>query len=226
MRILIIDGDKKICSFLECGLKQAGYAADSSKRIKEGFYFAAINDYDLIISEIIFENNNDNDLENIIKSLKKEKKSCSVMILSKEKSVESKVRYLEAGADDYMAKPFDLSELLARVRAIVRRPYGVKGSIGKIKDYEIDFNKRTLSKNNKEIKVSKKEFSLLEFFVFNKNIVLSRAHIMEHVWDINADPFSNTIETHIRSLRIKLKDQKSKKLIVSVPGVGYKLCCE
>jgi DNA-binding response OmpR family regulator len=223
MRILLVDGDRRIAHFLFNSLREVGYAVDLSFDGKKGLYYASINWYDLILMDL--------DLPiiggaEICRELRKDGRNFPIIILSAVSDMDSKIKILELGADDYVLKPFSLDELMARIRAVLRRPYNLNCTIQRIGKYIIDLRGRTLFENDKEIRLTKKEFSLLEYLVFNKNEVVSRGYIMEHVWDMNTDPFSNTVETHIRNLRRKLGDHRDKKIIVTIPGVGYKICCD
>jgi len=143
-------------------------------------------------------------------------------MLSGKQEVLTKIQLLNTGADDYVTKPFSFDELLARINANLRRPSGLRHNILKIKDLEINFSSQTIKRSKKDIYLTRKEFSLLEFLANHKNIVVSRGQILEHVWEMSVDPFSNTIETHIMNLRRKLKDTR-RTLISSIPGRGYKL---
>lgn len=223
MRILIINSKAKVAKYLKNCLQQFGYAVDSSCDGKKGLYNASIYDYDLILLSLKLPNVSG---EEICKRLREEGRNNPIIILSSQSGTKTKIKLLELGADDYITKPYSLSELSARVRAVMRRPYKLNTTIQEIGKFTVDIKGRTLHKGDKEIKLTKKEFSLLEFLIFNKNEVVSRGYIMEHVWDMNADPFSNTIETHILNLRKKLGDHKKKEIIVTIPGIGYKICCD
>jgi DNA-binding response OmpR family regulator len=136
--------------------------------------------------------------------------------------VNDKIELLNCGADDYLTKPFSFEELLARMRALLRRPAQIQESNFKIADIEVRHDRHQVFKRGKELHLTRKEFTLLSYLIMNKERVLTRGQLLEHVWDINADPFSNTIEAHILNLRKKLGDTK-KRLIRSVPGRGYKI---
>lgn len=220
MRILIIEDDSKIADAVKRALVENHYSVDWAADGKEGEYLAEINDYDLIILDLMLPGK---DGREVCKSLRKESVKIPILMLTALDSVEDKISGLDSGADDYLTKPFHLGELLARVRSLMRRQSDDKNSILEIADLQLDTVKREVTRANKKIALSAKEFAILELFLMNKNKVLNRQVISEHVWDMNFDPQSNVIDSFIRFLRQKIDKGFDVQLIHTIRGVGYKL---
>ncbi|HZS42654.1 MAG TPA: response regulator transcription factor [Candidatus Paceibacterota bacterium] len=219
MRILIVEDDKNISAFLKSSLEAENFVADTAEDGEKGSYLARTNDYDLIILDYVMPKK---DGLAVCQELRALNKTVPILMLSVKAEIPDRVKLLNVGVDDYVAKPFSFHELLARIRAILRRPRLVQNNPLKFADLVLDSERQMVWKGKKEIYLTRKEFLLLEYFMKNAGRVLSRGLIMEHVWSIDGDPFSNTIEAHILNLRRKVDDGK-KKLIHTVPGRGYKL---
>jgi DNA-binding response OmpR family regulator len=221
VRLLIVEDNQEIRDFLKNSLG-AQFAVDCADNGKDGLYLAQTNNYDLIVLDNMLPEKTG--LE-ICEELRKEGKTTPIIILSVKSEAMTKVELLNAGADDYISKPFSLDELLARIRALLRRPQKIEDDVITIGDLTIDTRRQSVKRGDEEIYLTRKEFMLLEYLARNKGTVLSRGMIMEHVWDVNADLFSNTIESHILSLRKKIHDhdQATRKLIHTIPGRGYKV---
>ncbi len=215
-----MEDEKEILSFLKKSLEAEHFVVDAAKDGEKGSYLARTNDYDLIVLDNVMPKKNG--LE-VCKDIRRDGKSVPILILSVKTETTTKVDLLNAGADDYLTKPFSLDELLARIKALLRRPKQIENEILQIDDLILDSNKSTVRRGNQEIYLTRKEFILLQYLMKNQGIVLSRSMIMEHVWDMSADPFSNTIESHILSLRKKIDAKGKKKLIHTISGRGYKL---
>lgn len=219
MKLLIIEDNISIRNVLRMSLGAENYIVDDVGDGERGSYFARVNKYNLII------------LDNVLPK-KMGKQVCSeirnagvmtpILLLSAKTDVNSKIDLLESGADDYLTKPFSFEELKARIKALTRRPCVIKPSLLKIGSLIIDTNNFEIKKNGKRIYLTRKEFSLLNLLIENIGNVVSRGTIMEFVWESNSDPFSNTIETHIRNIRRKIGDNE-KSFIRNVPGRGYKI---
>ncbi|MCK5320247.1 response regulator transcription factor [Candidatus Parcubacteria bacterium] len=220
MRTLIVEDEKDICDFLKKSLESECYVVDTAFDGEEGLRLIQTSSYDMVI----LDNNmpKKTGLE-VCKELRAEGNSVPILMLSVQSETTTKVDLLNAGADDYLTKPFSIDELNARIKALLRRPKEIESEDLRIDDLFLDLNRHIVTRGEKEIYLTKKEFTLLQYLLRNKGIVLSRSMIMEHVWDMNVDPFSNTIESHIMSLRKKLDLPKHKKLIHTVSGRGYKI---
>jgi len=218
MRILVVEDEKKINDFLKKSLESECFAVDTAMDGEKGSYLARSNNYDLIILDNILPKK---DGVQVCREIRESKSNVPIIILSVKSETITKVDLLNAGADDYLTKPFSLEELLARMRALLRRPKDFKSDIFSVDDLIVDIAKHSVKRGDEEIKLTRKEFMLLEYLLKNQGIVLSRGMIMEHVWDMNADLFSNTIESHILSLRKKIDFGGNKKLIQTVSGRGY-----
>ncbi len=219
MRLLIIEDDKNLKQLLIKTLRGEGYAVDGESDGEKAYFLASTNDYDLLIVDYNLPSLNGRE---IISRLRQEKKKMAIIMLTVKSELNDKIDLLNLGADDYLSKPFSLSELLARIKAILRRPKTWQNNIIKFSGLVLDSSNFSLTNNGKAIKLSTKEFSLLEYLLQNKGRTVSRQAIMEHVWDMNADPFSNTIEAHISNLRKKI-ESKQHKLIYTIPNRGYKI---
>ncbi len=219
MRILVVEDEKKIRDFLKLSLKQSFFVVDTAEDGEEGLKMAKLNPYDVIILDNLLPKKTGIE---VCRELREFDTTTPILILSVLGDPQQKVELLDAGADDYLAKPFSLSELLARVRALLRRPQQIEDSVLHAGNLTLDTTRHEVKLGDKEISLTRKEFMLLQYFLRNKGLVLSRSMIMEHVWDMNADPFSNTIESHIVSLRKKIGD-KDQALIKTIAGRGYKL---
>lgn len=219
MRLLLIEDDVDIIRSLAAALKAANYVVDTALDGERGYFSATTSNYDLIILDYNLPGLNGRE---IVKRLREEGSKTPVLMLTVHNELADKVDLLNLGADDYLTKPFALSEILARIKAILRRPETWQNHRLKIGDLELDSDKFLATRNGKRINLSSKEFALLEYLMQNKGRIMSRQEIMEHVWDENADPFSNTIEAHISNLRKKLETDK-QKLIFTVSNRGYKI---
>ncbi len=219
MRLLLTEDDSNIIRPIKLALKQAGYVVDVAKDGERGYFLAATNDYDLIILDYNLPQLNGRE---IINKLRAEKINAPILVLTVHSELADKTDLLNLGADDYLTKPFALSELLARIKAILRRPRDWQSPLLTLNNLELDPDKFLVLKDGERIILSTKEFSLLEYLLKNKGKIMTRQEIMEHVWDENADPFSNTIEVHIRNLRKKLETEK-QKFIFTVSNRGYKI---
>lgn len=220
MKILIIEDEKDLCSSLKTNLESECFAVDTANDGNDGLYLASINDYDIMLIDIVLPKKSGLD---ICKEIRRTKKTTPIIIISVKSEIDSKVELLNSGADDYVTKPFSFQELLARIKAILRRPNNIETKMLKIDDLILDPQKQSVKRGSSEIYLTRKEFMLLEYLMKNQSVVLSRASIMEHVWDRNADPFSNTIESHVLNLRRKIDLEGKKKLIYTIPGRGYKI---
>lgn len=220
MRILIVEDDKDLVEYLKSGLEAENFSVDTAEDGEKGSFVARTNNYDLIILDYNLPKKSG---YQICKEIRDDKKNVPILMLSINSEVNDKVELLNIGADDYLAKPFSFEELVARIKALLRRPKEIKSKILAIDDLILDIEGQTVKREKDEIYLTRKEFSLLEYLMKNQGKVLSRTTIMENVWDMNADPFSNTVETHILNLRKKIDRNIGSKLICTVPGRGYKI---
>ena len=219
MKVLIIEDDSSIRNVLRMSLEAECFVVDEAEDGDHGSYLARTNDYDIVILDNVLPKKLG---RQVCKDIREAGKTMPVLLLSMKSDVLEKINLLDSGADDYMTKPFSFEELLARMRALIRRPNKLEESILHIRNISLNRDRHEVEKEGKEIILTRKEFSLLELLLQNKEKVVSRGQILEHVWDINADPFSNTIEAHILNLRRKLEDNK-RDLIRNIPGRGYKI---
>jgi two-component system, OmpR family, copper resistance phosphate regulon response regulator CusR len=220
MKVLIVEDERKTAEYLKKGLTEHGFIVDVAGNGVDGLHLALTGDYILVILDIMLP---EKDGWSVIRELKKNGKTTPVLFLTARDSVEDKVRGLELGGDDYLTKPFAFSELLARIRTILRRgPERQPDSI-RVLDLEIDFARHRASRGGKRLELSPKEFAVLWFLARHEGEVLSRTLISEHVWDINFDSDANVVDVAIRRLRRKVDDPYSEKLIHTVRGVGYVL---
>ena len=222
MRILVVEDEHRIANSIKKGLEQERYAVDVAYTGSDGFDLASTEDYDGIILDVLLPEMNGIE---ICKELRKNKIHVPILMLTAKGQTQDKVEGLDAGADDYMTKPFSFDELLARVRAITRRQGTILNTILSVEDLSLD-NKQYLVKRGKNIiKLSSKEFSLLEYLINHKNTIVTKDQIISHVWDYDADILPNTIEVYIKNLRNKIDKPftNKKPLIHTVRGFGYKI---
>lgn len=219
MRILVVEDEKKVAGFIKRGLSQEGYAIDTASDGMEGQELAEANKYDAIILDIMLPKKSG--LE-VLKDIKDRGVEAPVLLLTARDTVEDRVSGLNLGADDYLTKPFAFEELVARVKALLRRG-GSASSVLQFEDLSLDPVTRKATKGEEEIELTLKEYALLEYFLRNPERVLSRAIIAEHVWDQNFDSETNVVDVYINHLRNKVDTDESKKLIHTVRGVGYVL---
>lgn len=220
MRALIIDDERGVRETLADNLRAKSFAVDTAEDGTEGSYMARTNRYDIIILDNMLPEKNG---LTVCEDIRRTGNTTPILILSVLADAWRKVDLLNAGADDYMIKPFSFEELLARIRALLRRPPALEGEIITIDTLSLDTKQQTAKRDGESIYLTRKEYMLLEYLMRNRGSVLSRAMIMEHVWEMTTDPFSNTIESHILSLRKKVEGPNRKKLIHTVPGRGYRI---
>ena len=219
MRILVIEDEKGIASFIKKGLEAEYFAVDDTPDGEKGLWQARTNEYDAVVLDIMLPGKNGIE---ICGELRKEKQEVPIIMLTVKNDLETKVQAFNSGADDYLTKPFAIEELSARLRALLRREKNIKGDTFKVGDLELDTITHTVTRGGKSIDLSKKQFVLLEYFMRNPKVVLTRSMILEHVWDMNADPFTNTVDVHIKFLREKINSGHKEKFIQTVRSCGYK----
>ncbi len=220
MRLLIIEDEYEIADFLKKSFEKESFIVDLAEEGEQGSYLARINEYDAIILDYMLPKKNG---LQIATEVREAGKSVPMIMLSIKSDTTHKIECFKQGIDDYVTKPFSFQELNARVHAILRRPYDIKSSIFHFDDVTINSSKQEVCRKGKNIYLTRKEFLLLECLVKENGKVISRGRIMEHVWDMNVDPFSNTLETHILNLRKKIGKRRGKEMIQTVPGRGYKI---
>jgi heavy metal response regulator len=218
MKILIVEDEKKVASFIKRGLKENHYTVDVAEDGDRGLLLADVNEYDLIILDIMLPGT---DGITVCRELRKRKKDVPIMLLTARDEVKDKVSGLDAGADDYLTKPFAFDELLARVRALSRRKTGQKVTKLRVADLELDQLTHKVTRGGREIELTSKEYSLLEYLMLNANRVVTRTMISEHVWEDDFDTFTNVINVYINYLRKKIDEGYEKNLIHSIRGTGY-----
>lgn len=221
MKILIIEDEHKIAQSIKKGLIQESYAVDVVYDGIQGYDFASVESYDVIILDLMIPGMSGIDL---CRSLRKNNIHTPILILTAKGQLQDKVEGLNSGADDYLVKPFAFEELLARIRALIRRPKNNSGSLLQVEDLSLDTISYEVKRNKKQIALSKKEFALLEYLMRHKNTVVTKEQIMSSIWDYDADVLPNTVEVYIGYLRNKIdKPFDTKPLIHTIRGFGYKL---
>jgi len=220
MRILVVEDEKKVASFIKRGLEEEGFTVDAAFDGEEGLYMAETNSYDLILMDVMLPKM---DGLTVVQTLRERKITTSVLCLTAKDTVDDIVSGLNSGSDDYLTKPFAFAELLARVRALLRRGSQDRGAELTFADLRLDPVAHKVWRSNKELDLTAKEYALLEYFMRNPHQILTRTMIAEHVWDYTFDSFTNIIDVYVNYLRKKVDRDFDKKLIQTVRGVGYVL---
>jgi heavy metal response regulator len=218
MRILVIEDEKKVAEFIRNGLEEEGYAVDAAHDGDAGFFLATSNEYDAILLDILLPKV---DGITLCSRLRSEGHQTPILMLTARDAVKDKVRGLDAGADDYLTKPFAFEELLARIRALLRKKYQHQSTRLQVDDLILDTVTHQVFRGTEVIPLSVKEYALLEFLMRNAGSVVTRTMISEHVWDINFETFTNVIDVYISYLRNKIDKGRDKALIQTIRGRGY-----
>jgi len=220
MRILVVEDDIKLSAFLKKGLEEEQFAVDVCRNGIDALHFMGVNDYDVVILDIMLPGK---DGLTICKEIRERSINTPIIMLTAKDTVEDKISGLSEGADDYITKPFSFEELLARIKALIRRSQDYKVKVLKVKDLELDPWKRKVTKKGKEISLTGKEYALLEYLMRNKGRVVSQSMIIEHVWDMNYEGLSNVVNVYVNHLRKKTGRDSGDKIIHTVRGYGYRI---
>jgi heavy metal response regulator len=218
MRVLVIEDDPSISAFLEKGLREAAFAVDVAANGVRGEQLARNESYDVILLDLMLPQKNG---LSILRSLRYRGQQVPVICLTAKDTVQDRVAGLDAGADDYLVKPFSVAELLARIRAVLRRGIPAANTSLRIGDLKIDPAARTVERSGRRIELSPKEYAVLEYLARNEGHILTRTMILQHVWDCRYDPQTNVVDVHINRLRRKIDDGYGYPLISTVRGAGY-----
>ena len=218
MRVLLVEDDEGIISFLEKGLREAKYAVDVAQDGNEALYKAALNEYDAIILDIMIPGR---DGLEVCRELRRQGSQVPVIMLTARDDVRDRVLGLDVGADDYLTKPFQVSELLARLRALMRRGPALKSTVIEIGDLRIDTSAQTVKRSGRPLALTAREYALIEYLARHAGRVVSRSELIEHVWDERYDSYSNVVDVHINHLRQKIDRESDQPLIHTRRGAGY-----
>jgi DNA-binding response OmpR family regulator len=220
MRILVVEDEKLLASIIKRGLQEQGYAVDIAYDGDEGQYYAENTPYDLIILDISLPKK---DGLQVCKELRIKKFAIPILMLTARDKVEERVMGLDCGADDYVVKPFAFPELLARIRALLRREINVKTPQIQVGDLVLDPVSRRVKRGNREIILTSKEYTLLEYFLRHPDMLLTRTMLEQHAWDYEFDSESNLVDVYVRRLRVKIDVKGKESLIETMRGAGYRL---
>lgn len=223
MRILVVEDEEKVSRFIVRGLEAERFAVDAVLDGTSGLEFATTYDYDLVILDILLPGIGGTD---VLRGLRQVNANVPVLMLTARDALADKVENFEAGADDYLTKPFAFAELLVRVKALLRRGAVNRANVLRAGDLELDRLSQTVKRGGQKIELTSKEYALLEYLMTNAGRVLSRTMIIEHVWDQSFDSVTNIVDVYVRHLRNKIDDPFERKLIRTVRGVGYSICDE
>ena len=220
MKILVVEDDRKVAGFIEQGLREEGYAVDVARDGEEGTTLAHVNDYDAILLDMMLPKKNG---LQVATELRREGRRTPILMLTARDAAEDIVRGLDAGADDYLSKPFRFDELLARLRALTRRGGAARMDRLVFGSLELDRLKHKAFANSKPLDLTPREFQLLEHFMLHPENVIRRTELLEKVWDMHFDPESNVVDVHVGNLRRKLKEAGCDGVLQTVRGVGFSL---
>ncbi len=218
MRILVVEDDPRMSNVIAKGLREQSYAVDLATDGDAGVYQAAINDYDLIILDVLLPRK---DGFEVCRELRERGVATPILMLTARASIDDRLTGFDAGADDYLTKPFSYRELIARIRALLRRDSQLRPAIFEIEDLIVDSASHRVSRANRDLQLTAKEYALLEYLARRAGQLVSRAEIAAHVWDDSFDPFSNSIEVYMNRLRKKIDEHHSTKLLHTRRGEGY-----
>ena len=218
MRILLVEDEEKVARFITVGLKAERFAVDSARDGKTGLQMATINPYDLLIVDLMLPGMSGTEL---IRRVRRQNTEVPIVVLTARDALSDKLANFESGADDYLTKPFAFAELLVRIKALLRRGAVPRANVIQIADLEIDRLAHQVRRSGQSIKLTAKEYGLLEYLATNAGRVLSRTMIVEHVWDQSFEGLTNIVDVYVRQLRAKIDEPFEKKLIHTVRSVGY-----
>lgn len=220
VRILLVEDDARVAGFVAKGLREHAYAVDLARDGEQAVYLGSVNEYDLVILDVMLPGK---DGYTVCRDLRAQGRPVPILMLTARGSVDDRVAGLDSGADDYLTKPFDFKELLARMRALFRRAAVFRPPIVQVADLTLNTANHAVARGGKAVSLTAKEYALLEFLVLNQDRVVDREQIAQHVWDENFDPFSNVIDVYIKRLRHKLDADIHRRLIHTRRGEGYLL---
>jgi len=218
MRILLVEDEARMAGFIAKGLRERSYAVDIAHDGEQALYNASINSYDLVILDVLLPGH---DGYEVCRALRAKGLAIPILMLTALDAVDDRVAGLDSGADDYLTKPFDFKELLARLRALLRRPAQVRPRTVQIDNLTVDTGSHTAARGGRSVSLTAKEYALLEYLAMNENRVVGREQIAEHVWDESFDPMSNVIDVYVKRLRAKLDSGQDRRLIHTRRGEGY-----
>ncbi len=218
MRILLVEDESRVAGFLAKGLREQSYAVDIALDGEQALYCATVNDYDLVILDVMLPVK---DGHTVCRELRASGFRTPILMLTARDAVDDRVAGLDSGADDYLTKPFDFKELLARLRALLRRAAVLRPPVVNVADLALDTGSHTATRGGRPMTLTAKEYALLEFLVLNQGRVVGRTQIAEHVWDEHFDPCSNVIDVYVKRLRAKIDAGSAQPLIHTRRGEGY-----
>jgi two-component system copper resistance phosphate regulon response regulator CusR len=220
MKILVVEDDRKVAGFVQQGLKEEGYVVDLARDGEEATMLAHVNDYDLMLLDVVLPKKNG---FQIATELRREGRNTPILMLTSRDAPEDVVRGLDAGADDYLSKPFRFDELLARIRALHRRGGAERLDVLRYGPVTLDRLRHVATVGDRRLDLTPKEFQLLEYFLLHAEEVVRRTTLLEKVWDMHFDPESNVVDVHVGNLRRKLSEAAGEPLLATVRGVGFSL---